>query len=166
MKKISKKIFGIVMAISLVTVCCITASATGSGYIKAPASTVDKFTNSNAYACYSESKTAPLSTTYTYFDEYKSLSTDFKSNNNRIVEIQLWEDDFVGNDHLKTYKGKFEGRTLYEINLTKTNWTDKYIEGEGDNAAELFIKYKVDSVDGDDTKSVSSGLFKFNVGIR
>lgn len=165
MKKLTKRLFALLMVVSLVCVCAITASASGSGYVNAPKSNTGSYKSSTAYACYAASENAPLANTYTYFKDYSSLSSDFASNNDRRVTIQLWEDDVFSNDLLKTYTGKFSGRTLSEINLTKTNWTDTNVEPAGDHCAELFIKYKVDAVNSDKISEVAAGLFKFSVGI-
>lgn len=166
MKKCSKVLISCLLVALVICSTVVTAFAGGSGYISTPESTTDSFTASGAYKCYSAAETATISKSYTYFKNYSSLSSKFASNNGRTVTIQLWEDDVVGDDHLKTYNGTFSGRTLTEINFLKTNYSGTNIEASGDNGAELYIKYKVASANGDKTTSVAKGLFQFSVGMN
>ncbi len=166
MKKLTKRLVALLMVVSIVCVCAITASAAGSGYVSTAACTAGSFKSSSAYKCYSAANTAALKNTYVYFKDYNSLGSKFASNNGRTLVVQLYDDDTFNDDLLKTYTGTFSGRTLSEINLTTVNWTDTNVEPSGDNGVELFIKYKVNKVTGDSTTSVGAGLFKFNVGIN
>ena len=87
----------------------------------------------------------------------KSLPSSFKASNDRALEIWAMEDDPTGDDHFKTYSGKFSGRSLTKITLTKTNISGSV---EPNASVELYIKQNVHAINGDGSKNYTS-LFSF-----
>lgn len=87
----------------------------------------------------------------------KSLSSLFKANSGRTLEIWAMEDDPTGDDHFKTYSGTFSGRTLTKIQLKKTNISGSI---EPNANVELYVKQRVGKINGDKTSKYSS-LYSF-----
>ena len=80
------------------------------------------------------------------------------------MDVDLWEDDPAGDDHVSIYQGSYTGRKL-----TKFNWIRFETTGnlEFDNTLELYFTFKVGKVSGDDTSAtVGSGHIQYNIWVN
>ncbi len=165
-KTLSKKLI-ILLCISVMVLSSVTmVSATGSPWLDSPATTAGEWDTGDIYACYAAASTATGALTYTYFRSLGTLQSSFVSSNSRTLEIELKEDDtiFNSNDLVKTYKGTFSGRALSSITLNSTEISGN-IESSGDNCAELYLKFKVGTVNNDPSDpTIATGLFEYTVG--
>lgn len=94
------------------------------------------------------------------------LSRAFERSNERTAHLELWEQDAVlfGIDRVAQYytmtfatvNGYYQP---YYTENTSTNGS----EIENDNNAELYLKWRVNTMSGDTSKSVPSGLINYQI---
>ena len=100
-----------------------------------------------------------------------SLPSNFLSDSNRILTLELWEDDVNNDDDLvSTYKGTFKGRKLATFSLSKRNITG-LIDSEGDDRAEFYTLSRITrSVTPTDTheysKIFTNSFFRYEIGMQ
>ena len=164
-----KKIFG--KAIAILTVAAMafsfSASAVGIKWTDAPSVKLGQWVAGPKYSLTGSQHTAEGKNTYTYFQNYKSLSTTF-GDRSRGLEIYLMEDDFWNaNDQVKLYYGEFSGRTLSKITLTKTLF-EGALDNPNDPTCELYIELKVykGSNPDDPMDKYTGSLFQYTYGIN
>lgn len=79
------------------------------------------------------------------------------------MDVDLYEADPLGDDHVSIYQGSYTGRRL-----TKFDWIRFETTGniEFDSTLELYFEFKVRAVSGDDTSTtVGSGHVKYNIWV-
>lgn len=164
MKK-RKKILSLALVSTLMVGSVVSAS--GSGYKDALDITAGTYRVCPSYKCYSSAPTALGSNTYTYFQNASTLANNFANDSGRRLIVELWDDDGLSeDDKIKIYTSKFSGRTpsfIFDIKPIDSG----AIDSDGDDCAELYIKFSVDKVSGDPSSpKIGSGLFQYSVGVN
>lgn len=106
---------------------------------------------------------ATVNMTHLYVYTGNDLPKQLVSNNSRKMDVDLYEDDPVNDDHLSIYQGSYTGRSL-----TKFDWIRFETTGnlEFDNTLEPYFKFSVRTIPGDDTSTtVGSGHVKYNIWV-
>ena len=167
MRKI--KLCSLVLLSTLLIGNTVSVFAGDSGYKDAPSITAGTYRKSGVYTCYASEPTAQVENTYVKFKGPVALASNFKSNNDRKLIVELWDQDPWNNpdDKLKIYTSKFKGRTP-NLTFKVSNATgDTLVDDKKDNSAELYIKFHVGKIKDDPSDpKIASGLFKFKVGIK
>lgn len=89
------------------------------------------------------------------------LSSAFVVSTSRTVTINLYESDSSSSTRARGYTGTFGVTNGY---YRPTSYSNTYTSGskiESDNAAELYIQFKVSTVSGDKSKNVASGIMYY-----
>lgn len=166
MRKMIKKLVATAMLVTGIVATTVLVSADEmSGYVKSPKATAGCYAESAEYDLYDDSNTAIGADAYAYFASYGSLSSLFANATGREMLLYLMESDYSNaDDIIKIYKGQFYNRNLLYISYVATDTADE-MEGVGDHEAELYIKFKVQSLAADTGKEIPAGLFSFKLGI-
>lgn len=141
--------------------------SSSTGWKNAPALTPGVRVNTVTYNLTSESHTSVnADLVAVYYDNYNSLSDNFASDSNRILWIDLYEDDVEPNadDLVKTYKGTFKGRRLDTIVLYEVVEQGN-IDSAGDPDVELYLSILLNKVSGDKSLPTSTPLFEYNMSV-
>ncbi len=92
------------------------------------------------------------------------LSSSFVRSMSRYAHVQLWEYDTTflnADEHARSYKIRFAMvNGYYRPHLAITTYTNSK-QVEADPVVELYIKFKVDKVNGDTSSYVPHGLIKY-----
>ncbi|MDD3409125.1 MAG: hypothetical protein PHX85_05795, partial [Methanobacteriaceae archaeon] len=80
------------------------------------------------------------------------------------IHAELWEEDPPGNAHekVKTYRGYNSGYTLLSwtyIGIT----TSGLIDSTGDQTCELYMKFKIETIDTSPFTIMDSDLFRYTM---
>lgn len=148
MKKRSKIILSLLLLVCLSSSVLVQANAGWSwNAMKGPGGTSGEWVNSVVDKTLTTSTgDANGSEIRTYFENYKTLPSGFKSSSERLIKIKAFEDDPTGDDHFKTYTADFNGRTI-----NKFIKIEKHITGsvEGNRYIELYLSQNLYPVKGD-----------------
>lgn len=103
--------------------------------------------------------------TYVEFTTGNTLGQNFETNSDREVLIYLMEEDDKNDDDIvRSYRGKYTGRTLVDIVSNGLKMSGK-IEAAGDKAAEFYIIYRVDMMPKDKWNAkIPAGHFQYRYG--
>lgn len=161
MKKKSKYIAAAALSLAMAGSCVIGAYAwsTSTWATAAPSGYAGEWADSSVDKTVTTSSSpAKGSNVYTYFKNYKKLPNGFVSNNGRTLEVWAMEDDpGSGDEHFKTYAGKFSGVTVTDFVLVRTDISGM-IEPTYD--LELYTRQRVGKISGD-TVTKHGSLYSF-----
>lgn len=166
MKKTAKKALSLVLALSILACSGLYAFALGNsetGNKDLPAFRVNLTYRTPTYSLQVSKSPETVNKTHLYVYTGSDLPKQLASNNNRKMDVDLWEQDPVGDDHVSIYQGSYTGRRL-----TKFDWIRFETTGdiELDNTLELYFKFKVGKMSGDNTSTtVGSGHVKYNIWV-
>ncbi|HBL83368.1 MAG: hypothetical protein A2Y17_05230 [Clostridiales bacterium GWF2_38_85] len=144
-----------ILAISLVLIISITASAQWTAVISGPSLTPQEKKYSSTHTLTATSAATGNLTTMR-FSSMGQLSSNLASDSTRVLWVELWEDDlFNSDDRVKNYRGEFSGRYFVNIYVTVT-WIPGEIE-DGDKTVELYCSFLL--IKNPDDGTFSSGSF-------
>lgn len=160
--KATKKFVAALLALVVMAMCSISSYAyfISTYATAAPGGTTGEWASSSVDTSITTPTADALGSSiglYAKTSTFKSLSTSFVANDGRSYEIYAMEDDPTGDDHYKTYRGIFSGRTFDTIELVKTNISGSV---EPTASVELYTKHRVGKITGDKSSTYTS-LFSY-----
>ncbi len=156
----------LILAVSIIACSGKCAFAYGndeSGNKDLPAFKVNITYKTPTYSLQVSKTPATANKTHLYVYTGSDLPKQLANNNNRKMDVDLYEDDPAGDDHVSIYQGSYTGRRL-----TKFDWIRFETTGnlEFDSTLELYFEFKVGKVSGDDTSTtVGSGHVQYNIWV-
>lgn len=167
MRKSIKRALSLILAAAILSCSGMFAFALGNsetGYKDLPPFRVNVTYSTQTYSLQVSKSPATVNKTHLYVNAGNDLPKQLASNDNRKMDVDLWEDAPAGDDHVSIYQGSYTGRKL-----TKFNWIRFETTGnlEFDNTLELYFTFKVGKVSGDDTSAtVGSGHIQYNIWVN
>lgn len=166
MKKTIRRVLSLLLAVSIIACSGMCAFAYGNSETKnisLPGFTVGKTTSTATYRLQTSKSPATVNMTHLYVYTGDALGRDFTSDDNRKMNVDLYEDDVVGDEHISIYQGSYTGKKV-----TKFDWIRFESSGniETDNEVELYFDFVVGKRSGDANNATQgSGHVQFNIWV-
>lgn len=160
-----KRLFSIVTGVCILGLCIVPAGAVvTSTYMYSEAATAGVWkTEPSAAIQYSASYGHVCGGdvgTYFYYNNV-GLQSSFIKTTSRKAYIDLYEDDPVFDDCAKKYEASFATvNGYYSPTYFSTPYTND-ASMENDGVAELFLKFKIETISGDTSTSIPAGLLYY-----
>lgn len=156
----------LILAVSIIACSGMCAFAYGNSETKnisLPGFTVGQTTSTATYRLQTSKSPATVNMTHLYVYTGDVLGSDFTSDDNRKMNVDLYEDDVIGDEHISIYQGSYTGKKL-----TKFVWIRFESSGniETDNEVELYFDFVVGKRSGDASNATQgTGHVKFNIWV-
>lgn len=167
MKKTIKRALSLILALSIMACSGLYAFALGNsetGKKDLPAFKVSVTYKTPTYSLQVSKAPYTVNKTHLYVYTGNDLPSQLKSSDSRKMDVDLYEADPIGDDHVSIYQGSYAGRKL-----TKFDWIRFETTGniEFDSTLELYFKFSVRTIQGDDTSATAgSGHVKYNIWVE
>ncbi len=167
LRKIRKIITVLLTVVIFATMFVINSSAIStSSYYNSPAATAGSWKSDSVHKMTSNYDEVYGGDIGVYFYTANiGLSEAFVISTSRTAESRLMDEDVLSYEHIRTYTHYFGIVNGYyrtkSVAISYTN-SDKV---ESDEQVESFLKFKINTVDGDESKNIPSGLLCYQFWI-